>query len=244
MDFLIIIPARYAASRLPAKLLQDIHGKPLIQHTYENALKSDASEVIIATDDVRIEALVKNFGAKVCLTNVMHQSGTQRIGEALEILGIDDKTVIVNVQGDEPMLDARVINQVAKNLMISQMKMATICEEISHKNQYLDPNCVKVVFNESGKALYFSRAPIPAFREAQDFDKSLCFKHVGLYAYQAGFVKKLLKLPCSRYEQVEKLEQLSALNAGYDIHVARACATTGVGVDTQKDLDEVRGLLR
>jgi len=244
MDFSVIIPARYASTRLNAKLLQDIHGKPLIQRTYENAVKSGASRVIIATDDKRIESVANNFGAITCMTSEHHTSGTSRIAEVLDKLSIIDDEIIVNVQGDEPMLGARVIEQVANNLNNSDMQMATLCENVVDKEQYLDSNCVKVVFDKSGKALYFSRSPIPAFREEVDFDASICFKHIGIYAYRSDFVKQYLTMKSSSYEQVEKLEQLTVLNEGFDIHVAPACEATGFGVDTIEDLEKVREVLQ
>ena len=212
MGFSVIIPARYASTRLNAKLLQDIHGKPLIQHTYENAIKSGASRVIIATDDSRIETVANDFGATTCMTGDHHTSGTSRLAEVLDKLSITDGEIIVNVQGDEPMLGASVIEQVANNLANSDMQMATLCENVINQEQYLDPNCVKVVFDKFGKALYFSRSPIPAFREESDFDASLCFKHIGIYAYRSGFIKQYLTMDSSAYEQVEKLEQLTVLN--------------------------------
>jgi 3-deoxy-manno-octulosonate cytidylyltransferase (CMP-KDO synthetase) len=244
MDFSVIIPARYASTRLNAKLLQDIHGKPLIQRTYENAIKSGATRVIIATDDARIEAVSNGFGAITCMTGDHHTSGTSRLAEVLEKLSIDDDEIIVNVQGDEPMLGASVIEQVASNLANSDMQMATLCENVIDKEQYLDPNCVKVVFDKFGKALYFSRSPIPAFREEADFDKSICFKHIGIYAYRSGFIKQYLTMDNSAYERVEKLEQLTVLNEGFDIHVASACEATGFGVDTIEDLAKVREALQ
>ncbi|SFV89131.1 3-deoxy-manno-octulosonate cytidylyltransferase [hydrothermal vent metagenome] len=244
MNFCVIIPARYASTRLNAKLLQDIHGKSLLQHTYENAKKSGASRVIIATDDSRIEAVARDFEATVCLTSKAHTSGTARIAEVLQTLEIEDEQIIVNVQGDEPMLDAKVIEQVAQNLANSTMKMATLCENVADKAQYLDPNCVKVVFDKFGKALYFSRAPIPAFRDVNEFDASLCFKHIGIYAYRSGFIKHYLTMHSSHYEQVEKLEQLTVLNEGFDIHIAPACASVGFGVDTADDLKKVREILQ
>ncbi|SMN16519.1 3-deoxy-manno-octulosonate cytidylyltransferase [uncultured Candidatus Thioglobus sp.] len=243
MDFSVIIPARYASSRLNTKLLQDIHGKPLIQHSYENAKKSGTSNVIIATDDERIQSVANAFGATTCMTSSEHTSGTSRIAEVLEILCIDDEQIIVNVQGDEPMLDAKVIQQVAQNLLDSKMQMATLCERVTDKAQYLDPNCVKVVFDKFGKALYFSRSPIPAFREEVDFNIEVCFKHIGIYAYRSGFVKQYLTMKSSSYEQVEKLEQLTVLNEGFDIHIGKACASVGFGVDTQADLEKVRKVL-
>ncbi|WP_428087669.1 3-deoxy-manno-octulosonate cytidylyltransferase [Candidatus Thioglobus sp.] len=243
MNFSVIIPARYASNRLPAKLLKDIYGKPLIQLTYENALKSAAAQVIIATDDKRIKQVAEGFGAKVCMTSSAHTSGTSRIAEVLNELDIADDEIIVNVQGDEPMLDPLVINQVADNLHKSQMQMATLCELVADKEQYLDPNCVKVVFNKLGKALYFSRAPIPFFRDEQAFDLALCYKHIGIYAYRSKFIKHYLTMDSCRLEQVEKLEQLTVLNEGFDIHVQSACGNTGFGVDTQADLDKVLAAL-
>ncbi|MDC9715331.1 MAG: 3-deoxy-manno-octulosonate cytidylyltransferase [Gammaproteobacteria bacterium] len=243
MDFSVIIPARYASTRLKAKLLQDIHGKPLIQHTYENAKNSGASSVIIATDDDRINNIAQDFGATVCMTSSAHTSGTSRIAEVLETFNIDDEQVVVNVQGDEPMLGAQVIQQVAQNLMDSKMQMATLCEKVTDKAQYLDPNCVKVVFDKFGKALYFSRSPIPAFRNQQDFNAELCFKHIGIYAYHSSFIKQYLTMESSDYEQVEKLEQLTVLKEGFDIHISKACAPVGFGVDTQADLEKVREAL-
>jgi 3-deoxy-manno-octulosonate cytidylyltransferase (CMP-KDO synthetase) len=162
--------------------------------------------VIIATDDKRIEKVANGFGATTCMTNEAHTSGTARIAQVLEMLGIDDEQIIVNVQGDEPMLGEQVIKQVASNLANSKMQMATLCENVLDKAQYLDPNCVKVVFDKFGKALYFSRAPIPAFRNEADFDVALCFKHIGIYAYRSGFIKQYLTMNSSDYEQVEKLE--------------------------------------
>jgi 3-deoxy-manno-octulosonate cytidylyltransferase (CMP-KDO synthetase) len=239
MDFSVIIPARYASSRLPGKLLKDIHGKSLIERTYLSAARSGARRVIIATDDVRISDVAKTFGAEVCLTSDSHISGTSRIAEAVEILGIADNEIIVNVQGDEPMLSPVVIDQVAKNLNESNMDMATLCEKIETEELYFDPNCVKVVYNMRGKAMYFSRSPIPAFRNAQELDLGLCYRHIGIYAYRAGFLAQYAQLSCSRLEEAEKLEQLTILNEGFDIHVAPACGPTGLGVDTQHDLDKV-----
>ncbi len=239
MDFSVVIPARYGSSRLRAKLLCDIHSKPLIQHTYENALKSNASRVIIATDDDRIFSVAKKFGAEACMTKESHTSGTSRIAEVLEIYSIENDHVVVNLQGDEPMISPEVINQVADNLIKSDMQIATLCENLKSKGQYLDPNCVKVLFNKFSKALYFSRSPIPNFRDDGDFNVDLCYKHIGIYAYKAKFIKEYLTMQSSPLEQSEKLEQLTILDEGYDIHVSVACAPTGIGVDTQEDLDNV-----
>jgi len=239
MDFSVIIPARYASARLPGKPLKNIHGKTLIEHTYSNAILSAAKRVIIATDDERISDVAKAFGAEVCLTSNSHISGTSRIAEAVEILGFANDEIIVNVQGDEPMLSPAVIDQVAINLDKSKMDMATLCEQIETEDLYFDPNCVKVVYNMRGKAMYFSRSPIPAFRNAQELDLGLCFRHIGIYAYRAGFLSQYAQLSSSRLEGAEKLEQLTILNEGFDIHVAPTCGPTSFGVDTQHDLDKV-----
>ena len=239
MDFSVIIPARYDSARLPGKLLKNIHGKTLIERTYSNAILSASKRVIIATDDQKISDIAKTFGAEVCLTSDSHTSGTSRIAEAMELLGFADDEIIVNVQGDEPMLSPKVIDQVAKNLNESNMDMATLCEQIESEDLYYDPNCVKVVYNMRGKAMYFSRSPIPAFRNAQELDLGLCYRHIGIYAYRAGFLSQYARLSSSRLEEAEKLEQLTILNEGFDIHVAPACGPTGIGVDTKYDLDKV-----
>mgnify|MGYP000589617303 FL=1 len=239
MDFSVIIPARYDSARLPGKLLKNIHGKTLIERTYSNAILSASKRVIIATDDQKISDIAKTFGAEVCLTSDSHTSGTSRIAEAMELLGFADDEIIVNVQGDEPMLSPKVIDQVAKNLNESNMDMATLCEQIESEDLYFDPNCVKVVYNMRGKAMYFSRSPIPAFRNPQELDLGLCYRHIGIYAYRAGFLSQYARLSSSRLEEAEKLEQLTILNEGFDIHVAPACGPTGIGVDTKYDLDKV-----
>ena len=239
MDFSVIIPARLNSSRLPGKLLKDILGKPLIERTYNNAALSGAKRVIIATDDEAITDAAKAFGAEVCLTRSDHVSGTSRIAEAVKNLAIADKEIIVNVQGDEPMLSPDVIDQVANNLHISNMHMATLCEQIESETLYFDPNCVKVVYNMRGKAMYFSRSPIPAFRDANELDLRLCYRHIGIYAYKASFLTQYAQLNSSSLEKAEKLEQLTILDEGFDIHVAPACAQTGIGVDTKHDLDKV-----
>jgi len=239
MDFSVIIPARYDSARLPGKLLKNIHGKTLIERTYSNAILSTSKRVIIATDDQKISDVAKTFGAEVCLTSDSHTSGTSRIAEAMELLGFADDEIIVNVQGDEPMLSPKVIDQVAKNLNESNMDMATLCEQIESEDLYFDPNCVKVVYNTRGKAMYFSRSPIPAFRNPQELDLGLCYRHIGIYAYRAGFLSQYARLSSSRLEEAEKLEQLTILNEGFDIHVAPACGPTGIGVDTKYDLDKV-----
>jgi 3-deoxy-manno-octulosonate cytidylyltransferase (CMP-KDO synthetase) len=209
MGFSVIIPARYASSRLPAKMLKEINGKSLIEHTYSNAIKSDASRVIIATDDERIKTVAEGFGAEVCMTNDSHTSGTSRIAEAVSFLNFQNDDVIVNLQGDEPMMSPSAINQVASNLVSSGMSVATLCETIDTEDAYFDENCVKVVYNSRGRAMYFSRSPVPAFRDGQNINLDLCFRHIGLYAYRVNFLKNYSNMPISRLETAEKLEQLT-----------------------------------
>jgi len=244
MGFSVIIPARYASSRLPAKMLKEINGKSLIEHTYSNAIKSDASRVIIATDDERIKTVAEGFGAEVCMTNDSHTSGTSRIAEAVSFLNFQNDDVIVNLQGDEPMMSPSAINQVASNLVSSGMSVATLCETINTEDAYFDENCVKVVYNSRGRAMYFSRSPVPAFRDGQNINLDLCFRHIGLYAYRVNFLKNYSNMPISRLETAEKLEQLTFLMEGFDIHVDVSFASTGYGVDTESDLIKVKKELK
>ena len=244
MGFSVIIPARYASSRLPAKMLKEINGKSLIEHTYSNAIKSNASRVIIATDDERIKTVAEGFGAEVCMTNDSHTSGTSRIAEAVSFLNFQNDDVIVNLQGDEPMMSPRAINQVASNLVSSGMSVATLCETINTEDAYFDENCVKVVYNSRGRAMYFSRSPVPAFRDGQNINLDLCFRHIGLYAYRVNFLKDYSNMPISRIETAEKLEQLTFLMEGFDIHVDVSFASTGYGVDTESDLIKVQEELK
>ena len=244
MGFSVIIPARYASSRLPAKMLKEINGKSLIEHTYSNAIKSNASRVIIATDDERIKTVAEGFGAEVCMTNDSHTSGTSRIAEAVSFLNFPNDDVIVNLQGDEPMMSPSAINQVASNLVSSGMSVATLCETIDTEDAYFDENCVKVVYNSRGRAMYFSRSPVPAFRDGQNINLDLCFRHIGLYAYRVNFLKNYSNMPISKLETAEKLEQLTFLMEGFDIHVDVSFASTGYGVDTESDLIKVKKELK
>ncbi|MDC0553301.1 3-deoxy-manno-octulosonate cytidylyltransferase [Candidatus Pseudothioglobus singularis] len=244
MGFSVIIPARYASSRLPAKMLKEVNGKSLIEHTYSNAIKSDASRVIIATDNERIKIVAEGFGAEVCMTKDSHTSGTSRIAEAVSFLNFQNDDVIVNLQGDEPMMSPRAINQVASNLVSSGMSVATLCATIDTEDAYFDENCVKVVYNSRGRAMYFSRSPVPAFRDGQNINLDLCFRHIGLYAYRVNFLKNYSNMPISRLETAEKLEQLTFLMEGFDIHVDVSFASTGYGVDTESDLIKVKKELK
>ena len=249
MSFKIIIPARYASSRLPGKPLLNIAGKPMIQHVYERAVESEATEVIIATDDDRIEQSAKSFGAKVCMTRRDHPSGTDRLAEVASILQFNDDNIIVNLQGDEPCLPPQLINQVAADLaQHSKADIATLYSRITQVEQIFDPNVVKVALDIDGYALYFSRAPIPWIRD--HFGKESIpdldfphYRHIGLYAYRTSFLTHYAELSLSVIEQAESLEQLRALFHGKRIHLSEAKINPGHGVDTMDDLVQVRSLL-
>ena len=248
MPFSVIIPARYDSTRLPGKPLADIHGKPMIQWVYEKAILSGADEVIIATDDERIQRVVKSFSARVCMTSKSHQSGTERLAEVIDCLGIPPDHIVVNVQGDEPLIPHALIDQVASNLSNSDAPMATLSTPIVDDSDILNPNVVKVVCDKKGYAMYFSRAPIPVSQpQTNDAPPKTCpslFRHFGIYAYRAGFIRKYLDWSPSTIEQVESLEQLRVLWHGEKIHVGVACEASGMGVDTENDLLQVRSLLQ
>ena len=241
MSFTVIIPARYAAQRLPGKPLLDINGKPMLQHTYELACSSEAKNVYIATDDDRIRRSAENFGAKVFMTLHTHRSGTDRIQEVSRQLRLGDDEIIVNVQADEPLIPPSAINQVANNLLNSEdVGIATLCEIISSQEEIEDCNAVKVVMNERGHALYFSRATIPYQASASAKNS---FRHIGIYAYRVSVLNEYVRWPPSELEISEKLEQLRALYNGVKMHVDVSGVRIPAGVDTEKDLNAVRTLL-
>jgi 3-deoxy-manno-octulosonate cytidylyltransferase (CMP-KDO synthetase) len=248
MSFKIVIPARYASSRLPGKPLLDIAGKPMLQHVFERAYESDAEEVIIATDDQRIADVASKFGADVCMTSEQHRSGTDRLAEVVSQRGFADNDIILNVQGDEPCLPALLINQVAADLAeYPDADMASLFSKIQLEKQVFDPNVVKVVMNAQGYALYFSRAPIPWMRDHFSSDNPLPadmphYRHIGLYGYRAGFLKHYAEMTPCLLETEESLEQLRALFHGKKIHMSEALISAGHGVDTEADLNEVRQL--
>lgn len=251
MNFTVVIPARYASTRLPAKPLKEIAGKPMIQHVYERACESLASKVIIATDDVRIEKVAKSFGAEVCMTSVNHTSGTDRLHEVVKSIGLKDDEIVVNVQGDEPLIPAKVINQVAKNLAkIQSASMATLSEPIHSLADFRNPNIVKVVADANGRALYFSRAPIPwprdhlANKDAIDLPENfIAQRHIGIYAYRVGLLHKFVTWAPAPLEKIESLEQLRVMWNGEVIHIAEAVVAVPGGVDTEEDLQRVKLLL-
>ncbi|OOE99319.1 3-deoxy-manno-octulosonate cytidylyltransferase [Salinivibrio sp. MA351] len=243
--FYAVIPARFGSSRLPGKPLAEIAGKPMIQHVYERAQAAGASKVIVATDDKRIETAVRDFGGDVCLTRADHESGTERLAEVVAQYGFADDDIIVNVQGDEPLIPSAVIGQVAANLsQYPQAPMATLAVAIDDSEQVFNPNVVKVVTDQQGFALYFSRATIPWDRthfeaESPDIPDAL-LRHVGIYGYRAGFISRYIHWTPSPLEKIESLEQLRVLWHGEKIHVAVAAETPPHGVDTQADLEAVR----
>ncbi|MFM2476791.1 3-deoxy-manno-octulosonate cytidylyltransferase [Celerinatantimonas sp. MCCC 1A17872] len=243
MSYTIVIPARYASTRLPGKPLLDIAGKPMIQRVYEQALKTQAQTVVVATDDERIEQCVLDFGGKVCLTAKTHESGTERLAEVVTTLNLSDDEVVVNIQGDEPLIPPQIVDQVA-NLLLgdTQAPMATLGAPITEHESIMDPNVVKVVCNKKGQAIYFSRAPIPYSREGS-WPLNDYLRHIGIYAYRAGFIRHYVTLSPSPLELSEKLEQLRVLWHGYAINVAKALIEPGVGVDTAEDLEKVRKII-
>lgn len=247
MSYTIVIPSRYGSSRLPGKPLMDIAGKPMVQHVWDRARQSDAARIIIATDDQRIFDVASGFGAEVCMTATTHDSGTDRLQEVAEQLELDNEHIIVNVQGDEPLIPTAVINQVAANLATaSGASMATLCEPICGAGELMDPNAVKVVADAKGMALYFSRAPIPFPRDLLLVAENKLptshswFRHIGIYAYRVEFLHQYVSWNPAPLEQLEKLEQLRAMYYGARIHVQQALETVPGGVDTQLDLDAVR----
>jgi 3-deoxy-manno-octulosonate cytidylyltransferase (CMP-KDO synthetase) len=234
--FKIVIPARYASTRLPGKPLIDIHGKPMIEWVYRAAQQSLAQQVVVATDDERILKVVQSFDGEGCMTRPDHTTGSDRIVEVCEQFGWSDETIIVNLQGDEPLMPAQNLSQVALNLEQSGYDMATLHTSIDQQAAQ-NPNLVKLVHDQQGKAIYFSRAAIPFQR---DEPVAQYFGHIGLYAYRVGFLKTYTTLLPCMLEQSEKLEQLRALYYGYRIHTELAASPPGVGVDTQEDLELVK----
>ncbi|MDO6580127.1 3-deoxy-manno-octulosonate cytidylyltransferase [Photobacterium sp. 2_MG-2023] len=248
MAFTVIIPARYQSSRLPGKPLADIAGKPMIQWVYEQASKAGARQVIVATDDQRIAEVVTSFGGEACLTRADHESGTERLAEVVEKYQLAADEIVVNVQGDEPMIPPSIIRQVADNLARSDAPMATLAVEIDHADEVFNPNAVKVVMDKNGYALYFSRASIPWDRDnfakrPQEIHQNL-LRHIGIYAYRAGFINTYISWEPSTLEKIESLEQLRVLWHGEKIHVDVAIEPPPAGVDTPEDLDKVRLLIK
>lgn len=238
--FKVVIPARFASTRLPGKPLIDIHGKSMIEWVYLAAKQSHAQQVVVATDDARIVEVVEAFGGDFCMTRDDHETGSDRIVEVSQSLGWSDDTIIVNLQGDEPLMPWQNLSQVAHNLQASGCDMATLHKSI-HATDAEDPNQVKLVHDQQGRALFFSRAAIPFQRDESVAE--YC-GHIGLYAYRVGFLKIYADLAPCMLERSEKLEQLRALYYGYSIHTELAQQTPGPGVDTEDDLRKVIELIK
>ena len=250
-DYTVIIPARFGASRLPGKPLAELGGKPIVQWVHERALASGAARVVIATDDARIETAARAFGAEVVMTSPEHRSGTDRIAEAARLLGLPDEALVVNVQGDEPLLPPPLIRQVAADLAAHPAAdMATLSQRIVTLADLASPHVVKVVCDRDGYALYFSRSLVPHPRDGMPEAEHLAGappgwqRHIGIYAYRVGFLRAFVRWPPAAIETTEMLEQLRALWNGASIHVAEACAPAPVGVDTAEDLERLRESVR
>lgn len=250
MSFRIVIPARFASTRLPGKPLREICGKPMIAHVIDRAKQSNAEEVIIATDSNEIADAISGLGVRICMTHENHQSGTERLSEVIEQLGFDDDQILINLQGDEPMMPPVCLNQVGQALEEdANLKMATLCTPLTDIEELFDPHAVKVVRDINDFALYFTRAAIPWSRDCfnekpralpknQDYQR-----HIGLYGYRAGFVRQYLEWESSDIEKTESLEQLRVLYYGERIKVITAEIAPGPGVDTIDDLNRVCELL-
>ncbi|SDL61238.1 3-deoxy-manno-octulosonate cytidylyltransferase (CMP-KDO synthetase) [Modicisalibacter muralis] len=255
-DFVVVIPARYGSSRLPGKPLLDIGGVPMVVRVWQRACESRAARVVVATDDSRVKTAVESAGGEALLTAADHPSGTDRLAEVARRLGLADDAIVVNVQGDEPLLPAALIDQVAARLVAdSEASIATLAEPIDDSETLFNPNAVKVVCNRLGRALYFSRAPVPWNREAWDREAwhqgpvarpgaglgtDTWLRHIGLYAYRAGFLAEYVTWQPSPLERLEQLEQLRALHHGHHIQVALSAEPHPAGVDTAEDLERVR----
>ncbi len=244
-DFVVVIPARFASERLPGKPLLDIAGKPMLQHVYERGIESGAAEVVIATDDIRIADSAKLFSANCCMTSAKHQSGTDRLAEVSQINNWPDEQIVVNLQGDEPLMPPELIRQCAALLEDDTADVATLASPIQSKEDFLDPNVVKVVVDNDDNALYFSRAAIPHSRTESTDNLALenALHHHGIYAYRNAVLQQIVKAPRSPLEVCERLEQLRVLSLGLKIKVGRPPMRPGPGVDTQADLLAVQKLL-
>ena len=248
--FIVAIPARYGSTRLPGKPLQLLNGEPMIVHVARRAHEAGATQVVVATDDARIASALEGLPIKVCLTRADHASGSDRLAECAQQLDWADDALVVNLQGDEPMAPPEGIRAVAQALAASQAPMATLVTPLRDAEELFNPNCVKVVCDASGHALYFSRAPLPWARDAMAKSRETLpagvpyRRHIGIYAYRAGFLRRFTTLPPTPLELAESLEQLRALEHGYRIAVRDTPVAFPAGVDTPEDLARVDALLR
>jgi 3-deoxy-manno-octulosonate cytidylyltransferase (CMP-KDO synthetase) len=249
MQFTVLIPARLASTRLPNKPLADIHGKPMIVRVAERVAKAGAAAVWVAADDARTVRACEQHGIQALLTRADHASGSDRLAEACELLELDGDAVVVNVQGDEPLIDPALVSACAELLAgCPDCAVATAAHELTEAADFVNPNVVKVVCDQAGRALYFSRAPLPWWRDASSaglpaLPTGEALRHIGLYAYRAGFLRRFPTLPASPLELLESLEQLRVLWHGERIAVHRAASAPAAGVDTPEDLARVRALL-
>lgn len=249
-SYKIVIPARYASSRLPGKPLIDLAGKPMIQHVYERALQAEADDVVIATDDERIASVARAFGADVVMTSPDHENGTERIAEVVAIKGWSDDTVVVNLQGDEPLIPRSLIELTAQGLLENDdAGMSSVCTPVTSAHDAFDPNVVKVVLNQRQFAMYFSRASIPWDRDLyRDGLKTVTqkmpvYRHIGMYGYRVSFLKAYEGMEVCPLEGTESLEQLRALWYGVGIHMAIIDQAPGHGIDTPEDAERVSAIL-
>jgi len=239
--FVVVIPSRYASTRLPGKPLREINGKTMLQHVFERGMESAASDVVIATDDERIADAAEKFGARVCMTSDQHRSGTERIAEVCDLMDWDDNRIVVNLQGDEPAMPAALINQCAKLLDDSSSDIATLASPMQSQEDFNNSNVVKAIVDDHGEAIYFSRAAIP-FARTKDKESIACdiaLHHHGIYAYRCGVLRRLVAADPSKIEMVEQLEQLRALSLGMSIRVGIPSERPGAGVDSEEDLAAV-----
>ena len=244
----VVIPARYASTRLPGKALADIAGHPMVYWVWRRACESRASTVVVATDHEKIASVMQSYGARVVLTREDHPSGTDRLAEVADHMAWADDTVVVNLQGDEPLMPIANLEKVAHELVThSDASIATLSDNIDSPSELDNPAVVKVVANVDGEALYFSRAPIPFARtggtDMETLRMTTARRHVGLYAYRCGFLREFIRWSPAPMEQLESLEQLRALHYGHRIRIQPVVEPVPAGVDTPADLDHVRSLM-
>jgi 3-deoxy-manno-octulosonate cytidylyltransferase (CMP-KDO synthetase) len=253
IPFKVVIPARLASQRLPEKALREVEGRPLIAHVWDRARASGAGEVLVAADDVRIAAAIEREGGRALLTSPEHTCGTDRLAEVARSLGWADDTIVVNLQGDEPLVQPALLDALAASLESHEVAgVATLATPITDPRELFSPSAVKVVLDDQGFALTFSRAPIPWVRDRFSLDRvpdalppeTPFLRHLGLYAYRAGTLRRLSEAPPAAIERAESLEQLRALALGIRIHVRVVDDAPPPGVDTEEDLERVRRMLR
>ena len=245
-EFTVVIPARYASERLPGKPLMDIAGKPMLEYVWQCASESSACEVVIATDDSRIADVAEGFGATVCMTSPEHRSGTDRLAETADVLGWPDSRIVVNLQGDEPLMPPTSIEQCAGLLDDASAHLSTLASPLMSREDFADPNVVKVLLDDHGFAIYFSRTAIPFSRagDTAELAAETALHHHGIYAYRCSVLRQIVNAEPSAIERCERLEQLRAMSLGLRIKVGVPVTRPGPGVDTEADLEAVAEVLR